>query len=323
MGGPRVTSGSESAQDQQTPAAFMAAVRKRFGPWAMDLAAHAGNTQHERYFAPEMLERFVRVDQSFDVDALIRAFFRAGAGSHAEVLVKEQVRALPAKGGNVRVPNEDQRAIAYDALKDGDGRRAWAPYLAGGYGWLNCEFGDAETWAEACRWNHERGASSLLLTPLTAARWYYRHIAGVADVVDLTRRMSFDGKHSFPKDLRLSYFWPGARGRVLAWDWVDDKIVCQWAACESPDTVYPQGLGTDGPGWEGRGSDPGLAEPTRSAATNARGVGASAAIPGSENDDGNAHGEDRTLATASANGPRTCEVVTRPGEQRPLFGGDD
>lgn len=302
----------------------MAAVRRRFGQWAMDLAAHAGNAQHDRYFAPGELERFVRPGD-FTADQLVVAFVRAGADQvEAADLVRSRLAELPEKGTLIKVPNRDGRALAYDALKDKAGaRREWRAWLGGGYGWLNCEFGDAEAWAAACRWNLERGASSLLLTPHTSSRWYYRHVAGVADVLDLTRRMSFDGKGQFPKDLRLSFFWPGATGRVLAWDWVEDKVLYEWSSCEYPNTGYPRGLGTDGPGWEIRGIEPGGAEPARAATTNARGAGASAAIPGSENDDGNARGEGAPpLATASDKCPRTREVETRPGEQRSLFGGD-
>jgi hypothetical protein len=52
MGGARISSGSDSKQDYQTPADFMAAVFARFGPITFDLAAHAGNAQSPHYFAP-------------------------------------------------------------------------------------------------------------------------------------------------------------------------------------------------------------------------------------------------------------------------------
>lgn len=40
----------ESKQDYATPPEFMRAVNARFGPHSFDLAAHAANTKHARYF---------------------------------------------------------------------------------------------------------------------------------------------------------------------------------------------------------------------------------------------------------------------------------
>lgn len=53
MSGPRISSGSESKQDYTTPACFIAAVEERFGPICFDLAAHAGNTKHARWYGPD------------------------------------------------------------------------------------------------------------------------------------------------------------------------------------------------------------------------------------------------------------------------------
>lgn len=43
----------QSKQDYATPPDFMDAVRLRYGPISFDLAAHAGNTKHERYYTEE------------------------------------------------------------------------------------------------------------------------------------------------------------------------------------------------------------------------------------------------------------------------------
>lgn len=43
----------KSKQDYATPAIFIDAVVRRFGPLAWDLAAHAGNTKHENFFSIE------------------------------------------------------------------------------------------------------------------------------------------------------------------------------------------------------------------------------------------------------------------------------
>jgi hypothetical protein len=50
--GARISTGTNNKQDYATPADFMAAVAKRFGPIAFDLAAHAGNAKSPNYFAP-------------------------------------------------------------------------------------------------------------------------------------------------------------------------------------------------------------------------------------------------------------------------------
>ena len=50
--GARISTGKNNKQDYATPADFMAAVVKRFGPIAFDLAAHANNAQSLNYFAP-------------------------------------------------------------------------------------------------------------------------------------------------------------------------------------------------------------------------------------------------------------------------------
>jgi len=42
-----------SKQDYQTPAGFMRAFEECFGPIGFDLAAHAQNTQHEKFFGVE------------------------------------------------------------------------------------------------------------------------------------------------------------------------------------------------------------------------------------------------------------------------------
>lgn len=48
----RVSSGKDSRQDYATPLEFIQAVERKFGPIQFDLAAHAGNAKHARYFAP-------------------------------------------------------------------------------------------------------------------------------------------------------------------------------------------------------------------------------------------------------------------------------
>jgi hypothetical protein len=230
VSGPRVTSGSDSKQDYRTPADFMAAVAKRFGTPTFDLAAHAGNHQFEPYFAPREFVVKVERGKSDDLEALIADVVRAGANpAEARRLTFEQFSDIRGKG-KIVIPNRDTRAADLDALRLPSGsRRHWSPYVGAGLGWLNCEFADVDPWAEACAWNtREDGVRSLLLTPAVFAGWHTSHVAGVADVYELAGRLCFDGKSPFPKDCRLSHFWPGATGKVSIWDWRSDRIIREW-----------------------------------------------------------------------------------------------
>ena len=50
--GARISTGRNNKQDYATPADLMAAVERRFGPIAFDLAAHSRNAKSPNYFAP-------------------------------------------------------------------------------------------------------------------------------------------------------------------------------------------------------------------------------------------------------------------------------
>jgi DNA N-6-adenine-methyltransferase (Dam) len=65
----RISSGKDSRQDYATPPEFIAAVERKFGPIQFDLAAHAGNAKHARYFAP------ITDPQAYGVDAFAHQWF--------------------------------------------------------------------------------------------------------------------------------------------------------------------------------------------------------------------------------------------------------
>jgi len=224
LSGPRVTSGEDSKQDYQTPADLMAAVAGRFGPVQFDLAAHAGNTQHARYFAPT---EFVTegtledVEQTPGEGQIVQLFTNS---KKTKPKLNKKKQCLYEK----HVPNVDPAAYALDAFA-----HAWAPLSVkfgapdGGRGllWLNCEFGDVTPWSERCLKEMRDGANVVLLTPAVMANWFRDHIAGRADTYFLSGRVCFDGKNVFPKDCMVSHFHPGARGRVALWDWKKDEFV--------------------------------------------------------------------------------------------------
>lgn len=229
MSGPRVTSGVDSQQDYKTPADFMAALARRFGPICFDLAAHAGNAQHERYFAPK---EFVYTGTLDEIEALpfkpgtIFPLYENAKNTRPKLHSKTKLPLY-----EKRCPNVDPKAHGLDAFA-----HSWAalsklwPTADGQPGllWLNCEFDDIDPWADRCRAEAEQGARILLLTPVAITRWFEARVAGIADTIFLLGRLSFDGKHPYPKDCMVSYFSPppedGPRppAEIEVWDWRAD-----------------------------------------------------------------------------------------------------
>ena len=154
--GARISTGSDSKQDYRSPADFMEAVTKRFGPIAFDLAAHAGNKQSPNYFAPCTGPAG---PLPLDKDA-----FGMDAFDHSWSLLSDSLFARKKEHGrHVR-----------------------------GLLWLNCEFNDIEAWARRCCREAGLGASILLLTPAAVgANWFRDLIAGHGDIYLLNGRLSF------------------------------------------------------------------------------------------------------------------------------------
>lgn len=231
MSGPRVTSGEDSKQDYATPADFIAAVERRFGTIQFDLAAHRGNHQHERYFAPAVfIEKFDPAKQSGT--ALIADLIHRGADPmEAEASVRSALTGN--KKTTVRATNVDPDAFALDAfVQDWSAisRRFANADGSPGLNWLNCQFDSSGDWAARCGREMDRGANTTLLTPaVTGANWSTDHVFGKADVYLLKGRLMFDGKNVFPKDCMLSHYHTGATGGIRLWDWKRDVIVREWA----------------------------------------------------------------------------------------------
>lgn len=249
MGGPRVTSGADSKQDYSTQSDFLASVEQRFGPIQFDLAAHAANNKHERYFAPPVLTK-----KKLDITTLtapeprrlfLESMVRQGA-EEAEVLERlitledrlakfgeAEVDGRNNKEVDFLVTNRDKKAYEFDALSD---RNSWAaisqkfrsPKGGPGLLWLNCEFSDIEPWASKGVDESRKGGNTLLLTPVAISNWFRDLCAGVADVYLLSGRLCFDGKNVFPKDCMLSHFHPAATGMIAIWNWRKDLIMKSW-----------------------------------------------------------------------------------------------
>jgi len=201
--GARISTGSDSKQDYETPADFMAAVAKRFGPIAFDLAAHAGNAQSPNYFAP----------------------CTGPAGP----------MPLDTKAFGMDAFDHSWAMLSDSLFKREDGSK--------GLLWLNCEFNDIATWARRCVLESSKGANILLLTPAAVgANWFCDLIAGHGDVYLLNGRLSFIPGQTYNKDCMLTHFYQSLadrdatlaapldalRSQICVWDWRDDQILHLW-----------------------------------------------------------------------------------------------
>lgn len=233
-GGPRVTSGTDSKQDYSTPMDFMRAVEGRFGPPVFDLAAHAENTRCSKYFAPpELVYQYDPDEESVEtVLATLKVRGATEAEAKAAMSKLSLLRVKKKKTIELRVRNADSKAFAFDAFA-----HDWSVLSqtirnlddTPGLLWLNCEFSDIAPWAEKCLLEGKKGASVVLLTPaMVGANWYRDLIAGRADVYHLNGRLSFDGKHPYPKDCMLSHFHLEATGKLAIWDWKRDILSEEW-----------------------------------------------------------------------------------------------
>lgn len=82
----------------------------------------------------------------------------------------------------------------------------WKPGLPA---WLNPPFGNITPWAKKCAEECRQGAEILFLVPASVgSNWFWDHVAPYAHVYAVSPRLSFDGKHPFPKDLILAHYRP-------------------------------------------------------------------------------------------------------------------
>lgn len=95
---------------------------------------------------------------------------------------------------------------------------SWAPLLGDSWGWLNPPFGNIRPWAQRCAEESARGARVALLVPASVgSEWFARHVDMKALVRPIRPRLSFDGKHGFPKDLMVAFY--GLRPGFHPWRW--------------------------------------------------------------------------------------------------------
>ena len=75
-----------------------------------------------------------------------------------------------------------------------------------------------EPWAKKCADECRKGARVAFLVPASIGSvWFAKHVWGVARVMALRPRMSFDGKNPYPKDMMLCMY--GAPPGFELWRW--------------------------------------------------------------------------------------------------------
>lgn len=230
MGGqPRTTSGDAAMQDGSTPAEFMIAVERRFGRIAFDLAAHAANKKHQKYFAPKTFR--VRLKEPKFPESLVTDLAAKGADEY-EARAHLHQGCLAIRDGresvDVYVPNRDHRALGFNALELGWTNLPGVPHSKDPL-WLNCEWADVPSWSAKCEEEQAKGARILLLTHVAVADWARDRLFGGPDVYLLSGRLCFDGKNVLPKDCMLSHFHTAQLGSLKVWDWRRDVITSDWS----------------------------------------------------------------------------------------------
>jgi phage N-6-adenine-methyltransferase len=152
----------------------------------------------------------------------------------------EFIAAVEARFGDLQVDLAasagNAKASRFVAEKEDSLALDWSREFAGRRCWLNPPFGHLAPWAERCasyaraptRGGVEvatafpivRGGVVFLLTPASiGSEWFARHVHGVALVLALRGRLSFDGVAPYPKDCILSVFGPAVLPGFDVWDW--------------------------------------------------------------------------------------------------------
>lgn len=89
----------------------------------------------------------------------------------------------------------------------------------GGNVWLNPPYGDIGPWAEKCAIESAAGAKIFMLVPASiGSNWYMDFVEPYAYVLAPSPRLSFDGKHPYPKDVILACYLHGLTG-FKTWRW--------------------------------------------------------------------------------------------------------
>ena len=199
--GARISTGSGSKQDYRTPADFMAAVTKRFGPINFDLAAHADNTQSPNYFAPctGPAGPLPHDKNAFGLDSF----------DHSWSLLSDSL-----------FKRKDARGLLWLNCEFND-VATWAK--------------------RCCREAALGASILLLTPAAVGANWFRDLIAGHGDIYLLNGRLSFIPGQTYNKDCMLTHYYQDYEDRdailkasygpfqqMVIWDWKNDLILNRW-----------------------------------------------------------------------------------------------
>lgn len=199
--GARISTGSGSKQDYRTPADFMAAVTRRFGPIAFDLAAHADNTQSPNYFAP--------CTGPAGPLPLDKNAFGLDSFDHSWSLLSDSL-----------FKRKDARGLLWLNCEFND-VATWAK--------------------RCCREAALGASILLLTPAAVGANWFRDLIAGHGDIYLLNGRLSFIPGQTYNKDCMLTHYYQDYEDRdailkasygpfqqMVIWDWKNDLILNRW-----------------------------------------------------------------------------------------------
>lgn len=108
--------------------------------------------------------------------------------------------------------------LYYDVECDGL-KQPWK--VGDGWNWLNPEFGDIEPWVERafCQLITEGARTAVLVPSSTGSLWWAAWVHHCCQILLLRPRLSFDGRHPYPKDCSLLLYAPDAPRDYDLWDW--------------------------------------------------------------------------------------------------------
>lgn len=90
--------------------------------------------------------------------------------------------------------------------------------------WLNPPYANIGPWARKCADESAKGAEILLLVPgSVGSKWFWDYVYTYSTVYCLSPRISFDGKHPYPKDLILCHYGPNRHTpqHLQLWRWAN------------------------------------------------------------------------------------------------------
>ena len=112
--------------------------------------------------------------------------------------------------------------LYYDVECDGL-KQPWK--VGDGWNFCNPEFGDIAPWVyRACLLSQQppygdASRTAVLVPASTGSLWWANYVHRQCQILLLRPRLSFDGKHPYPKDLSLLLYAPGVKRDYDLWDW--------------------------------------------------------------------------------------------------------